>query len=264
MDTGKIKKIRPAIAAAMILVILGFWLVPKFFHTSTGILASGTVEITEADVSSRISSRVTSLEKDEGQQVTKGETMAMLDNSIVAAQKDAAAAMFANARDIYTRSKNLFESNSISEQQFESAQAAYISSEAQLREAQVMFNEATVVAPWSGIILRKHVEAGELVSPGTPLFTIGDLSHAKVTIYVPLTQMTMIKYGMKAFVEIDAYKGRKFEGTVTFISGEAEFTPKNVQTQDERIKEVFEVRITVPNPEGILKPGIPADVDIQI
>ncbi|MGD0566747.1 MAG: efflux RND transporter periplasmic adaptor subunit [Candidatus Goldiibacteriota bacterium] len=264
MDVEKIKKLRPVIAAVVALGILGFWLLPKFFHNTPKVTASGTVEITEVDVSSRISSRITTLEKDEGQEVKKGETMADLDDSIVAAQKDAAAAVFVNARDIYNRSKNLFDTQSISQQQFDSAQAAFVSAQAQLKEAQVMLDEAAVKAPWSGIILKKHVEAGELVSPGSPLFTIGDLSQAKVTIYVPLTQMTMIKYGMKALVEIDAYKGRKFEGKVTFISGEAEFTPKNVQTQDERIKEVFEVQITVPNPEGILKPGIPADVDIQI
>ena len=264
MDIEKLKKLRPAIVAVAVLAILGFWLGPKLFRGSSGVQASGTVEITEVDVSPRISSRVTTLEKDEGQEVKKGETMATLDDSIVAAQKDAAEAVFVNARDIYTRSKNLFQTQAISEQQFDAAQAAFVSGEAQLKQAQVMFDEATVKAPWSGMILKKHVEAGELVSPGSPLFTIGDLSRAKVTIYVPLTQMTMIKYGMKADVEIDAYKGRKFEGTVTFISGEAEFTPKNVQTQDERIKEVFEVQVTVPNPEGILKPGIPADVDIKI
>jgi HlyD family secretion protein len=264
MDIEKVKKLRPVIAAAVLLTILGIWLVPKLFRNTSGISASGTVEITEVDVSSRISSRVTSLAKDEGQEVKKGETMAMLDDSIVAAQKDAAGAVFNNVSDTYTRSKNLFASQSISEQQYDSARSAYVSAQAQLKQAQVMLDEATVKAPWSGIILKKHVEEGELVSPGSPLFTIGDLSVAKVTIYLPLKEMTLIKYGMKALVEIDALKGKKFEGKVTFISGEAEFTPKNVQTQDERIKEVFEVQVTVPNPEGILKPGIPADVDIKI
>ncbi len=264
MDIKKIEKARPVIAAVVILTILGFWLLPKVFVDKSHVRASGTVEIKEVDVSSRISSRVTALKKDEGQEVKKGELMAVLDDSIVAAQRDAAQAMYNNAADIYTRMKNLFSSESVSQQQFDAARAGYISAMSQLKQAEVMTDEASVKAPWSGIILKKHVEEGELVSPNSPLFTIGDLSEAKITIYVPLMEMTVLKYGMKAAVKIDAYKNKSFEGKITYISGAAEFTPKNVQTQDERIKEVFEVQVTVPNPDGILKPGIPADVEIKI
>jgi len=211
MDIEKVKKARPVVAVMVVLIILGIWLVPKLFVDKSHVRASGTVEITEVDVSSRISSRVTSLKKDEGQEVKKGELMAVLDDSIVAAQRDAAQAVYSNVQDIYARSKNLFSSQSISQQQFDTARAEYISAMSQLKQADVMLNEANVIAPWSGIILKKHVEEGELVSPNSPLFTIGDLSTAKVTIYVPLVEMTMLKYGMKAVVTIDALKDKKFE-----------------------------------------------------
>jgi HlyD family secretion protein len=264
MDIEKLKKARPVIAAVVVLTTLGFWLGPKIFREKPQILASGTIEIKEVDVSTRISSRVVSLKKDEGQQVVKGELMAILDDSIVAAQRDAAQAVFNNAQDTYNRTKSLFSTQSISQQQFDTARAGYISAMSQLKQAEVMAEEANVKAPWSGIILKKHVEEGELVSPNAPLFTIGDLSEAKVTIYVPLKEMTLLKYGMNVKVSVDAFTDKKFDGKITYISGEAEFTPKNVQTQDERIKEVFEVQVTVPNPEGILKPGIPADVEIKL
>jgi HlyD family secretion protein len=263
MDKEKAKKAGPAIAAAVMIAILALWLAPKLFVKKAGVQASGTVEIREADIASRISSRVIALKKDEGQTVKKGEILAVLDGSIASAQRDAAQAVFNNAQETYNRMNNLLSTQSISQQQFDAAKMSYISSAAQLKQADVMAGEAEVKAPWDGMILKKYAEEGELVSANSPIFTIGDLSVAKVTIYVPLVEMTALQYGMKALVSIDAYKERKFEGKITYISGAAEFTPKNVQTKDERIKEVFEVRITVPNPDGTLKPGIPADVEIQ-
>ncbi len=226
------------------------------------ITASGTVEDTEADLASRISSRVTKLYVDEGSMVKKGDVLAELDPSIVVAQKDAAASMYKQAQDYYSRTKNLFETASTSQQSLDNARTNYISAQNQLIEAEVMLNEAKVIAPWSGVILKKHVEEGELVSSGTPLFTLGDVALSKVTIYLPLVDIGKITYGEAAKVKIDSYPKKWFEGKITFISSEAEFTPKNVQTQDERIKEVFEVQVTVPNPDYILKPGIPADVEI--
>jgi len=264
MDMEKVKKARPIIAAMVILTALGIWLLPKMFNKEKGILASGTVEVREVDVASRISSRVTSLSVDEGASVTKGQLLAALDDSIVAAQKDAAAAMFKNSQDIYNRSKNMFEASSISQQQFDLSRANFISAASQLKQAEVMTQEASVTAPWDGVILKKYVEVGELVSPSSPLFTLGDLGTAKVTIYVPLKEMEMIKYGDDVKVKIDALDKKEFTGKITFISSQAEFTPKNVQTKDERIKEVFEIQVTVPNPEHILKPGIPADVEIKM
>lgn len=262
MDVEKVKKARPVIVAVVILIILGICIVPKMFNKNKGISASGTVEVREVDVASRISSRVISLAVEEGAAVTKGQVLATLDDSIVAAQKDAVAAMYKNAADIYNRSKNMFESSSISQQQFDLSRANFISASSQLKQAEVMTQEASVIAPWDGVILKKYVEVGELVSPNSPLFTLGDLGTAKVTIYVPLKEMEVIKYGDEAKVSIDAMDKKIFTGSITFISSQAEFTPKNVQTKDERIKEVFQIEVTVPNPEHILKPGIPADVEI--
>lgn len=262
MDMKKIEKARPVIAAVVILSILGFWLVPKLFKGDKGITASGTVEVREVDVASRISSRVASLNVEEGASVAKGQLLAVLDDSIVSAQRDAAAAMYKNSADIYNRSKNMFETSSISQQQFDLSRTNYISASSQLKQAEVMTEEALLKAPWDGVILKKYVEVGELVSPNSPLFTLGDLGIAKVTIYVPLKEMEVINYGDEVKVSIDALDKKVFTGKVTFISSQAEFTPKNVQTKDERIKEVFQVEVTVPNPEHILKPGIPADVEI--
>jgi HlyD family secretion protein len=263
MDIEKIKKHRPKIAAAVILVTLGIIFIPKLFVNKGAIAASGTIEVKEVDIASRVNARVLKIRADEGKKVAKGEVLAELDDSVVAAQKDAAETVLANAVKNYERGKNLINSDSISASTFEQVTAAYISAKAAYAQAKVLYDDAEVKAPWDGLILKKHVEEGELVSANTPIFTIGDMGTAKVKIYVPLTDLAGIKYGQEAQVSIDGLENRKFTGKITYISGEAEFTPKNVQTKDERVKEVFEVEVTVPNPEYILKPGIPADVVLK-
>ena len=260
MDIKTIEKQRPKIAAVVILVMLGIIFIPKLFVNKGAIAASGTIEVREVDIASRVNARMLKLLADEGSKVTKGQVLAELDDSVVAAQKDAAATVLENAVKNYERGKNLINSDSIAESTFEQVTAAYISAKAAYAQAKMMYEDAEVKAPWDGLILKRHVEEGELVSANTPIFTIGDMATAKVKIYVPLTDLAGIKYGQEAYVSVDGLENRKFTGKVTYISGEAEFTPKNVQTKDERVKEVFEVEVTVPNPDYVLKPGIPADV----
>jgi HlyD family secretion protein len=263
MDIEKIKKNRPKIAAAVILITLGIIFIPKLSVNKNGISASGTIEVKEVDIASRVASRVVKIIADEGASVKKGDSLAQLDDSVVAAQKDAAATVLSNATKNYERSRNMFNSGSISDVSFEQATSAYISAKAAYAQAKVMYDDARITAPWAGIILERHAEEGELVSPNSPVFTIGDLSTAKITIYVPLVDLAKLKYGQAATVTIDGMEKNGFEGKVTYISSAAEFTPKNVQTKDERVKQVFKVEITVPNPEYTLKPGVPADVVIN-
>jgi HlyD family secretion protein len=264
MDIEKIKKERPKIAAAVVLITLGIIFIPPLFRDKSRIGGSGTVEVTEVDVASRVNARVVKILADEGSAVKKGQILAQLDDSVVSAQKEAAAVVLSNALKNYERARNLSGESMISDAAFEQAQSAYISAKAVYAQAKTLYEDAKVSAPWDGFILERHAEEGELMSPNAPLFTIGDLSKVKVTIYLPLKEMTMMKYGMRAAVTVDAFKDRKFEGSITYISGGAEFTPKNVQTKDERVKEVFKVQVTVPNPDYILKPGVPADVVLKV
>jgi len=124
--------------------------------------------------------------------------------------------------------------------------------------------DTTLYAPISGVVLRKNVELGEILSAGTPVFTIGDLENPWVKVYVKEDKLGQVKLGHKADVRVDSFKNKTYEGTVTFISSEAEFTPKNVQTEEERVKLVFGVKVKVKNENGELKPGMPADVRITM
>lgn len=135
---------------------------------------------------------------------------------------------------------------------------------ASLRVNEERLKDTVIYAPTDGVVLRKLVELGETVSPGTPVFTIGDLAHPWIKVYVKEDKLGYVKLNQRAVITVDTYKGKKYEGTVTYISSEAEFTPKNVQTQEERVKLVFGIKVSVKNINDELKPGMPADVRIYI
>jgi HlyD family secretion protein len=124
--------------------------------------------------------------------------------------------------------------------------------------------DCTVVAPSGGIVTHRAVEFGEFVSPGATVATLVDLDTVSVMIYVPEKDLGRIRLGDVAEIRIDAFPDKPFAGKVTTISPEAEFTPKNVQTKEDRVKLVFGVKIEIENKEGWLKPGLPADAVIRV
>lgn len=133
-----------------------------------------------------------------------------------------------------------------------------------LKASEERLKDTVVFAPVRGVILRKNVEIGETVGAGIPVYTIGDLGNPWIKVYVKEDKLGLVKLGQKAEVFVDSYPKRAFEGTVTFISSEAEFTPKTVQTHEERVKLVFGIKVRVKNELGELKPGMPADVRIPL
>lgn len=135
---------------------------------------------------------------------------------------------------------------------------------AQLRVARERLGDSTLYAPFDGVILIKHSEVGETAGSGTPVYKLGDLSNPWVKVYVKEERLGHVKLGEKAEVKTDSFPKKLYEGRVSFISSEAEFTPKNIQTQEERVKLVFGVKVSVQNTNDELKPGMPADVSITL
>jgi len=138
--------------------------------------------------------------------------------------------------------------------------------EARLAQAQASvdllrktISDCTITSPVNGVVTRRPIEAGELISPGVTVLTISELDSVHVMIYVTEKELGRVGLGREAEVTVDSAPGRTFKGHVTYISPEAEFTPKNVQTREDRVKLVFGVKVEVPNPDGLLKPGMPAD-----
>lgn len=125
--------------------------------------------------------------------------------------------------------------------------------------AEIQLGYATAVSPRTGVVLSENVEPGEVVAAGTPVVTVGDLAEVWLRAYVSETDLGRVRLGQRVDLSTDTYPGRVYEGRLSFLAAQAEFTPKAVQTQEERVKLVYRVKVTVANPDGELKPGMPAD-----
>ncbi len=195
----------------------------------------------------------------------------------------------------FVRQQALYKKEVISRRDFDAAKAAYEGSQASMREAQerlallrkgprretidqararlrdaeavlalskTRLGYATLTSSVNGLVLSKNIEPGEQVAAGTPIVTVGMLDSVWVRAYINETDLGRVKVGQQATVTTDSYPGKKYGGRVSFISSEAEFTPKNVQTEKERVKLVYRIKVVIPNPNRELKPGMPADAEI--
>jgi HlyD family secretion protein len=142
-------------------------------------------------------------------------------------------------------------------------QAQRDQAKALLTIAEEDLKKSRLYSPFDGFVTVKDVEEGEYVQAGTPVITVADLDEVWVKTYVPETQLGKVYLGQKAEVISDTFPDKTYPGTVTFISPEAEFTPKNVQTIEERVKLVYRIKVTLQNPKQELKAGMPVDVILK-
>ena len=208
-----------------------------------------------------------------------------------------ATANFESAKKDKERFEELYKEKSITKKQYEDILTRYDIAEAQLKSAKENFRKITniarpeeltqaegnyekaqaavkiakkqldncfVEAPISGILIEKFVEIGENVNPQTGLFELADQSEVELIVYIPEPVLGKVKLGQAVDIKTDSYPEKTYQGTVDFISSKAEFTPKNIQTKDERTKLVFAAKIKIANPNNELKAGMPADAEIKI
>jgi HlyD family secretion protein len=271
-------KKRLIIAGIVLIAGVAVMLSIRFRNSSDqgALTLSGNVEVTEVNIGFKIPGRVQGLYTDEGRTVTKGEKLAILDSAEFESMVNQSKASVQNAeaqhektRKDFERFTILYREGVIASQQMDAAKAAYDMAVSQLRlsraarqTADVKLQDSVIYAPLNGVVLRKNIEEGETVGAGAMVYTIGDLDNPWVKVYVKEDKLGLVKLGQRAGVSTDTYPGKLYEGTVTTISSEAEFTPKNVQTREERVKLVFGVKVSVKNMNNELKPGMPADVRI--
>jgi HlyD family secretion protein len=148
-------------------------------------------------------------------------------------------------------------------QELDAARARVASIDAQAAVLEKARDDATVAAPAAGVVTQKLAEAGELVARGSPILVITDLDNAWANLFVPEPMIPRVTLGQAATVFTDA-GGEGLPGKVTFVSPRAEFTPRNVQTSEERSKLVYRIKVSVDNRAGVLKPGMPVDADLQL
>jgi len=152
----------------------------------------------------------------------------------------------------------------VNEKYVAQAKAKQSSALQRLKEVEVSYRETKIYTPADGVILSRVAEEGEVVNPGQVIYTMVDLNKLYIKVYIPEPELGKVKLGQQARIYVDAYLDRYFNGTLTRVYEQAEFTPKNVETKDERVKLVFGAEVSVDNPEGLLKPGMPADVVLKI
>jgi len=144
------------------------------------------------------------------------------------------------------------------------AQARLAQADAVVERAETQVANARLVVPFAGVVLEKHAEPGEVVAAGAPIVTIADTSRIWMRGYVNQTDLGRIRLGQEVEVRVDSFPDKSYEGRLSFISSEAEFTPKSVETRAERVTLVFRVRIELDNSSGELKPGMAADALIAV
>ncbi len=147
---------------------------------------------------------------------------------------------------------------------FEVARASLHNAQQTLGLSKIILNYTTLRAPFSGVILVRNAELGEVMQPGTPVVTLADLDHVWLRAYISEVDLGRVRWGQDALVTTDTYPGKKYRGHVSFIASDAEFTPKSVETHKERVTLVYRIKIDVENPRHELKPGMPADALIEL
>jgi len=247
----------------------------------------GTVEADEVLLSAQVAGRVMELNAEEGRKVKKGDLLARIDETPYAAQLDQARAATATAsaqagvvgaslKGVDTevnRVEKLLQTGAVPSMQLDSlqtqksvlnAQGGAIQkqvgqAQATVKLAETQLGFTRIVAPLDATVLRKDVLLGETVFPGSALLVIADLSTLKVEVFVPEPMLSKIRLDQKVEILVDGYAGQPLYGSVAHIADTAEFTPKNVQTRDERVRLIYRIKVRVPNPQGILKIGMPVD-----
>lgn len=168
-------------------------------------------------------------------------------------------AQFSSAKENYEKVKKIFRPEEI-----EQAKENLKKAKASVGLLKKNIRDSYIISPLNGFVVKKFVEVGETVSPMSSLVKISNLASVNLIIYVSEVELGKMKLGQIAEITIDTYPDKKYKGKVTYISPEAEFTPKNIQTKDERTKLVFAVKIEIPNKDYDLKPGMPADAKIKL
>lgn len=213
-------------------------------------LYAGTLEATKVDLSARLAAQITSISVQEGDRVTAGEILINLDCADFKIAQHL-------AEQNYSRYYPLLAKGYTTPEEVDKYKQA-------LDDANTKVGWCTIISPIDGTVLGRYHEPGEWMQPGTKILTLANIKNIWAYIYVPQTEVANLHYGMKLKAILPELNNRVFEGEIIKINDEAEFTPKNVQTQKERERLIYGVKISFlkSNQEEILKPGMTVEVEL--
>ncbi len=170
-----------------------------------------------------------------------------------------ASAAFQSAREAY-----LLVKEGPRKEDIEDAKAQVEQARATVKLDETQLSYTTLYAPISGVVLVRSGEIGEVVNPGTSILTMADIENVWLRAYIPETDLSKVKWDQEVMVTTDLLPKKTFKGRISFISSQAEFTPKQIQTEKERVMLVYRIKVDIPNKDHELKPGMPADGKIQL
>jgi HlyD family secretion protein len=211
---------------------------------------AGRIEATETDLAFQVPGRIEAISVESGEEVKAGQLVAKLDDKVFRQEVEAAEGRL-EAADATPSPKKLKD-------------AGLRQARAGLALARLRLSYATLISPVSGLVLARSANPGELAAVGATIITLGDLDNVWFEGYLPERDLGKVRYGQPAAITIDGGPGEKYSGTVSYISAKAEFTPKTVETYRERVTMVYRIRIKLPNPQRVLKVGMPAEAVISL
>jgi HlyD family secretion protein len=252
---------RRAVPIVVVLLITAaiagvWWYTTQRQATSTNTV-SGTVEATEYQVASSLAGRIETVTVSEGDSVKSGDVLAVLDTAAMKLQVRQANDGVRAAQAGVTQAKDTGTSADL-----KAANARLDQARAAVALAKVQLTYATVNAPHNGTIVSVTANAGENASPGKTLATISDPTDLFVRVFIPETEIGTVKLGQAAKITTDS-TSKTYNGRVEFVAAQAQFTPNNVETKDQRVKLVYEARVRITDPSGELKAGMPVDVAFE-
>ena len=241
-----IKKLKKKWIVLFLIAIIVFIVYELFFKPV--FLYSGTLEATKVDLSARLPAAIDTIRVEEGDRIKQGEVL------IVLSCEDFKIASHL-AKNNYERNLKLLNSGYASPETIDTLKT-------QMEDAETRVKWCTIASPITGKVLVRYHEPGEWMSPGEKILTIANVQDIYAYIYVPQPEVAKLSVGMTLKAKVSALNNREFEGKIIKINDEAEFTPKNVQTQYERERLIYGVKVNFreANSEEILKPGMTIDV----
>lgn len=220
---------------------------------------TGAVESNQYQIGSALAGRITAVTVVEGDQVTTGQTLVELDAAALSLQKKQAEQGVVAAKAALTNAKN---DDHSTKADITAAKARLSQAEAAVKLADIQLGYTKITAPHTGVVVSVTANAGQNAAPGKTVVTIADPKDLFVRIFVPETRIGQVSIGQTATVTTDSVSSQ-FSGTVSYVASEAEFTPNSVQTAEQRVKLVYEVRVKISDPSGSLKSGMPVDVTLS-
>ncbi len=257
------KRILPIVLVIAVLAGVGWWAWTTYgpqgtVATASDLGGSGTIEADQIAITPQASGRVVSAPAQEGVPVSQGDVLYRLDDSLlklnVAQARSGVTAARANYDNVRKDDASTKADRAAAKAQWEQAKVAE-------KMARVQLGYATIAAPTAGVLSNLAVRAGENAVPGNTLAIVSDVANLYVTIYVPENRIGEVKVGQKGTLSTDSTKDYAVE--VTYISPQAEFTPASIETKDQRVKLVYQVKLRVTDADSALKPGMPADVVLR-